>query len=67
MKAARLLSRLQSIKELHPRTFNDMDVCVQVSGMRVGPTPVESISDIYTGFDWDDGRMILVPESLVGR
>lgn len=39
---------------------NDYDVVIKLSnGGTIGGTPVSSVRNIYQGFDWDSGKIII--------
>ena len=52
---------------LEPWHDND-DVCVKVFDMKTfGGTPTVKVSSLYSGFDWDSGKHIILTETEVVR
>jgi len=40
----------------------DLDLCIEVKGDGFGGTPTVDIKMVYAGFDWDKGKLIIIPE-----
>jgi len=46
-----------------PRQIKDTDnIVVYIKERWVGPTPAVDINSIFSGFDWDKGRLLFYPE-----
>lgn len=58
MKASELNRILETMLS---RRNDDFDIVVAVKEPWVGPTPAIAIKQAHIGFDWDSGRIILVP------
>ena len=40
---------------------DDFDIVIEIREPWVGPTPAIGVKQAHMGFDWDSGRIILVP------
>lgn len=61
MRATELHHMLGLILSHQDRKDDDLDVVVEIKEPWVGATPAIGIKQISVGFDWDKGRLILIP------
>jgi len=54
----RIIKSLMKIKH-----YRESEVVIKESITALGPSAVVKIEQINPGFDWDGGRIIIVPES----
>ena len=48
--------------------LGDQEVVIQLSDWSIGPLPYSSIELIGLGFDWDEGKVFLIPsKNLVDK
>lgn len=41
---------------------NPAEVVIQISSPGIGATPCVGVKHVYAGFDWDHGKLLVVPE-----
>ena len=65
VKALDFKSQLDRIHEVS-REFENLKVCIKVERVgAVGSSPTVEVKNVSAGFDWDKGKLIIYPESLL--
>ena len=65
VKASDFKSQLDRIHEVS-REFENLKVCIKVERVgAVGSSPTVEVKNVSAGFDWDKGKLIIYPESLL--
>lgn len=60
----KLSELVNSISELSPRIL-DYDLAIQIEKpyTTIGPTPIVPVKNFHVGFDWDNGKLLIIPEN----
>ena len=59
------INQLKETIDLHHPNIdkkNPHEVVIQIASPGIGATPCVGIKNIYAGFDWDNGKLRVVPE-----
>lgn len=65
VKAPDFKNKLDRIHEVS-RNFENLKVCIKVERAGVvGSSPTVEVKNVSAGFDWDNGKLIIYPESLL--
>lgn len=61
MKLSKLLEMIEGFNQ----KILDLDIVIQIEKpyTTIGPTPSVSVKNFHAGFDWDNGRLLVIPET----